>query len=85
MMTILQRLRAGGRIWWMEACFRISGLAAIGTASWVFRHIQAREKADPREFLAAALVVVCLWTGLALALEGPGLLRLMPRPPRALF
>ncbi len=85
MTTIHQRLRAGERIWATEACFRLAGLAALAVAGWIFRQIPPRSQASPREFLAAALAVACLWAGLALALEGPGLLRLMPRPPRALF
>lgn len=33
----------------------------------------------------AALAVACLWVGLALLIEGAGLFRLMPIPPRAML
>jgi hypothetical protein len=91
MTTIHRRLCAGERIWAAEACFRLAGAGALAfcawLARWLFRlvHLPPRHPASPLELAAAALAVVSLWAGLALVLEGPGLLRLMPRPPRALI
>lgn len=91
MTTIHQRLRAGERIWVVETCFRLVGVGSLALSAWAARwlfhlvHSPSRHSATSLELAVAALVVVSLWAGLALGLEGPGLLRLMPRPPRALF
>lgn len=91
MKAIISRIEQGERVWVAEAVLRLSGLALLGlarnAAQWLARMVRMAplHQATPAEFAAAAAAFVCLTAGLALLFEGPGLLRLMPRPPRALF
>jgi hypothetical protein len=70
---------------------RLAGLSLLGACrlalQWLLRLVRLAPppQATPAEFALAATGFFCLTTGLALLLEGPGLFRSMPRPPRALF
>jgi hypothetical protein len=89
--SILSRMEKGERVWAAEFVLRASGLvlltlcriAVLGLLRMV--RLVPPHQATPAEFAVAAAAFVCLTTGLALLFEGPGLLRLMPRPPRALL
>jgi hypothetical protein len=89
--AIIRRMQQGERVWPAEALLRLSGLALLGAcrlaALWLLRlvRIAPPHQGTPAEVAVAAAVFVCLTTGLALLFEGPGLFRLMPRPPRALL
>jgi hypothetical protein len=89
--TVHRRLRAGKRIWMAEFGFRLAVLIALTLCGWIARfmmrlvHQAPPNRQSPLEFLVAASAIVCLSAGLALLLEGPGLLRDVPKPPRALL
>lgn len=89
--AILAKLRRGERHWPAELAFRAVGLALLCICALGLRWICAlvseppRHGATPLEMLAALLVFLCLGTGIALTFEGPGLLRHVPLPPRALL
>lgn len=91
MTSIWRRVRCGERYWPAEAALRLAGLGLLAASFFVWRWDCAliaglpAQDSTPREFLVAALAVLCLWSGLALTIEGPGLLRLYPPPPRALL
>lgn len=91
MKTILSRMQRGERVWGAEIVLRLSGLAQLGICRlamvWLLRaaRLVPPHAATPAAFAVAAAGFVCLTTGLALLFEGPGLLRLQPRPPRALL
>lgn len=89
--TIISRMQRGERIWAAEVVLRASGLvllalcrlAVVGLLRMV--RLVPPHQATPAEFAVAAAAFFCLTSGLALLFEGPGLLRLQPRPPRALL
>jgi hypothetical protein len=89
--AIINRMERGERVWAAEVVLRLSGLGLLGTCRlavmWLLRVVRAAppHQATPAEFAVAMAGFVCLTTGLALLFEGPGLFRLMPRPPRALL
>lgn len=89
--AILFRMQQGERVWAAELVFRLSGLGLLGACRsavlWLMRMVRIAppHQATPAEFALAVAGFVCLTSGLGLLLEGPGLLRLMPRPPRALL
>lgn len=91
MKTIITRMQRGERAWAAELVLRLSGLGLLGTCRlavmWLLRMVRAAppHQATPAEFAVAMAGFFCLTTGLALLVEGPGLFRLMPRPPRALL
>lgn len=91
MKTILSRMQQGERVRGAEIVLRLLGLALLGMCRlamvWLLRaaRVVPPHNATPATFAVAAVGFVCLTTGLALLLEGPGLLRLQPRPPRALL
>jgi len=91
MPTILERLASGQRWWAAELVLRPAGLcclaAAVALAFLVHRRIIAPPPHDPAplDFLTCLGAVILLSLGLALAIEGPGLFRRVPRPPRALL
>lgn len=84
-------MERGERAWAAEIVLRLSGLGLLGACRfavmWLVRMVRATppHQATPGEFTVAAAGFFCLTTGLALLFVGPGLFRLMPRPPRALF
>jgi hypothetical protein len=91
MARILELLRREQRWWPGEIALRLGGLALLG-ASWALACLTIRmvrqpppHQSRPLEFLAAAAVFLCLSAGLALALEGTGLFRKVPLPPRAML
>jgi hypothetical protein len=89
--AILNRMQQGERVWAAEVALRLAGLALLETcrlaALWLLRmtRVTPPHECTPAEFAVAAVGFVCLTTGLALLLSGPGLFRLQPRPPRALL
>lgn len=89
--TILNRMQQGERVWSAEIVLRLSGFALLGMCRlamvWLLRvaRFVPPHNAAPAALAVAAAGFVCLTTGLALLFEGPGLLRLQPRPPRALL
>lgn len=89
--TILDRMERGERIWAADVMLRVSGLVLFGACRlamlWLLRMVRTAppHHATPAEFAVATAGFICLTTGLALLLEGPGLFRLLPRPPRALL
>lgn len=91
MKAIISRMERGERVWAAEIVLRLSGLALLGACRfavlWLARMVRVTppHPATPAELAVAAAGFFCLTTGLALLFEGPGLFRLMPRPPRALF
>lgn len=91
MKAIIKRMERGERVWAAELVLRLSGLALLGACrlavAWLLRAVRTAppHQATPAEVAVAMVAFVCLTTGLALLFEGPGLLRLLPRPPRALF
>lgn len=91
MKAIIIRMERGERVWAAEIALRFSGLVLLRTCRlavmWLLRMVRAAppHQATPAEFAVAMAGFVCLTTGLALFFEGPGLFRLMPRPPRALL
>ena len=84
-------MERGERVWAAEIVLRLSGLGLLGACRFAVlclaRFVRAApsHQGTPAEFAIAAAGFVCLTTGLALLFQGPRLLRLMPRPPRALF
>lgn len=74
-----------------QVAFRLTGLCGLGGACAIFSRVH-RFLAMPPPHQAAPLdlawclgAIVLLWLGLALVIEGPGLFRDVPRPPRALL
>ena len=88
---IIDKLRRGERCWLAEIVLRATGLGMLAFCALmvgiVYRlaNLPPPHDGTPLEFVLGAVAVVALWTGLALFFEGPGLFRLMPKPPRALF
>jgi hypothetical protein len=89
--TIFNRMQHGERVWIAEILLRLSGLSLLGMCRLAMigllrmARLAPPHQATPAEFAVGAAGFVCLTTGLALLFEGPGLFRLMPRPPRALL
>jgi hypothetical protein len=89
--SILARLHRGNRWWTAEFVLRAAGLGILGFCALMARTVcrlanqPPPHDGSPIEFVLGAVAVVSLWAGLALLFEGPGLFRLMPKPPRALF
>lgn len=88
--AIIQKLRRGERVWLAEFGLRALGLGMLALCALLARTLYRMSRspphsASPLEFILAGIGVVCLWVGLALLFEGPGLFRLQPRPPRALY
>ena len=91
MHEIRKRLESGKRWWAAEFVLRVLGLALLGAFGALWRVVirlvgQAPpHQGTPLELAVAALAFVSLTSGLALAIEGPSLFRLLPMPPRALL
>lgn len=89
--TIVVRLRRGEAGRPVDGGLRACGLAFLGGCTCAARclHRQVGQlplhPGSPLEAAIAALAVACLWVGLALLIEGAGLFRLMPIPPRAML
>ena len=72
----------------MDLAFRIAGTGFVGLAAWVFRLLSRTSglspphDPEPAEMVAALLVFLSLSLGLALLLEGSGLVAPVPAPPR---
>lgn len=81
----------GGKRWTAEFAFRLVG-ALLLSASYRLALAAHRmvgtpphHQATAGEFAVCAAAVVLLWGGLAFAIEGAGLFRLVPVPPRRLW
>ncbi len=91
MLELLRRLERGERSWAAEIGFRIFGagsLAFCGLAGrWLCQAVnrQPGQASCLAELTAALATVVAWFVGLAFLAEGPGLLRLMPIPPRPIY
>lgn len=89
--TVFSRMQRGERVWIAEIVLRLSGLALLGLCRLAvlallrMARVVPPHQGTPAGFAVGAAGFVCLTTGLALLFEGPGLFRLMPRPPRALL
>lgn len=75
--------------WWAEGLLRSAGLALLaGSARAGDRlvrlvHSGASSQGTAAEFVLAAAAFALLCLGLAMLLEGPGLFRQVPIPPRS--
>jgi hypothetical protein len=91
MRAILVRLQNGQRWWVAELCLRTAGLWLLVLCGLAMRWCRRltyeppHHQATPLELAVAAIAVACLSAGLALLLEGPGLFRHVPLPPRAIL
>ncbi|MBW8752978.1 MAG: hypothetical protein JF595_02325 [Sphingomonadales bacterium] len=91
MASIMQRLERGERYWPAELVLRAAGLGLLYFCTVLARPLYRLvnqpppHQATPAEFALAAVIFVCLTSGLALLFVGPGLFRLVPRPPRAML
>ena len=83
---VLDRLHRGDRWWPAEVLFRTVGLALLGGCRKLALagcHMAARPGLHPSALIMAGVstaIVALLTCGLALAIGGPGLLRLVPDP-----
>lgn len=83
----LDRLQAGQRWWPAELVLRGLGLAALDgcyrAALSLHRMVMTPppHQGTPGELASALLLFLLLASGIALTLEGPGLLRQIPIPP----
>lgn len=91
MKKILRRMQRGERVWGAEIALRLSGLAPLGmcrlAVMWLLRAARfvLPHNATPAAFAVAAAGFVRPTSGLALLFAGPSVLRLQPRPPRAML
>jgi cytochrome b561 len=89
--SIMQRLEHGERCWPAELVLRAAGLGLLYLCVLLSRSLcrlvdqPPPHQASPAEFALAAVVFLCLSSGLALLIIGPGLFQLVPRPPRAML
>lgn len=88
MQTFLYRLERGAGGWPAQLSLRLGGALLLGLcalAVWalaVSMHRPPFHSASPAEFGEAISSVVTWSLGWALLIEGPGLFRLIPVPPR---
>ncbi|MCY1670513.1 hypothetical protein OVA07_05745 [Novosphingobium sp. SL115] len=88
MSSHFDRLRRGERWWAAELVFRTIGIALLGgcyrLALVAHRTISVPPPhgTTPGEFALCVGIFLSLAAGLALTMEGPGLLRDLPVPPR---
>lgn len=90
MVSIWKRLERGERCWPAEVVLRLAGTSMLYACAVIWRALcrlvgQPPHPSGPLEFIIAAGVCICLSAGLALTLEGSGLFRLLPMPPRAML
>lgn len=89
MATMFERMKQGDGCWTAELTLRLAGLACLALSAFLARALGRLvnqvppHSASPVELTVAAAVCACLSAGLALAVEGAGLFRLVPLPPRA--
>lgn len=85
---IMRRLESGERWWAAEIVFRSFGLILLGlcaaSALWLYRSAHQPPLHDARALeYGAALTAFMSWSlGWAFLVEGPGLFKLIPLPPR---
>ncbi|MDG2532113.1 hypothetical protein P6144_00495 [Sphingomonas sp. HITSZ_GF] len=88
MRAFLRRLERGAGGWPAQLGLRLGGAAMLGLcalAAWaltVSMHRPPLHSADPAEYGEAIFSVIAWGLGWALLIEGPGLFRLIPVPPR---
>lgn len=91
MRVILIRLQQGERWWPAELVLRAVGLGMLVlcalSSRWCCRLVSQppQHPGTPLELAIAAIAFACLSAGIALLVEGPGLFRLVPIPPRAML
>lgn len=85
---IMRRLESDERWWAAEILFRIVGLMLLALCScaalWLYRSVHLLPAHNIRVFeYGAALIAFVSWSlGWSFLVEGPGLFKLMPVPPR---
>jgi hypothetical protein len=88
MSKIMRRLESGERWWTAEIALRSFGLVLLGfcafAAMWLYRSVHASPAHVIAAFhyLVAALVFLSWSLGWCFLVEGPGLFKLIPVPPR---
>lgn len=88
MRGLMGRLESGAGGWQAQAGLRLGGALLLGgcaLAVWALIasiHHPPLHNADPAEFGEAVFSVIAWALGWALLIEGPGLFRLIPVPPR---
>lgn len=81
--------RRSQRTWSGDIALRGLGIlllrASYGVALYLHRHMAEplQTRATPADFAIATVVFATLVSGLAFAVEGAGLFRLVPMPPRS--
>jgi hypothetical protein len=89
MRAFLQRLERGERCWPAEIGLRCAGAVLLAVGAILARALHRLvlepplHQPRPAECAVALIVLGCLSSGMALAAEGPGLFRLVPRPPKS--
>lgn len=72
----------------VELAFRTAGAGFVGLAAWLFRllarasGLSPPHEPEPAEMAAALVVFLSFSLGLALLLEGSGIVAAAPTPPR---
>lgn len=88
MIRIMRRLEGGERWWAAEILLRTFGLAMLGlcvvSVLWLHGSLNMQPRHGPAALeYAAALAAFLGWSlGWVFLLEGPGLFKLIPVPPR---
>lgn len=91
MSSVLDRLRQGQRYWPAEIGLRALGIGLLAACSKVLLLVHQMVTTPPShqatvaEFGLCAVAFVALTCGLAFTIEGPGLFRWVPIPPRSLI
>ena len=89
--SIIDQLQRGKRYWPAELVLRAVGLVMLGFCALMVRIVYRMSNeppphyGTPLELVIAAVAVIALWAGLALTFAGPGLFRLVPKPPSPQF
>ena len=89
--SIRNRLERGERCWPADLALRGAGLGLLTLFMLAWRTVcrladqPPPHGVAPSTFAIAAVAYACLSIGLALVLDGAGLFRLLPMPPRALL
>lgn len=85
---IMHRLESAERWWAAEIALRSAGLVTLAlcavAALWLYRTVNQppRHEAEPLEYGAALFSFLSWSLGWAFLVEGPGLFKLVPVPPR---
>jgi len=91
MLGFIHRFGAGNRPWVGECLLRLGGVGFLLASWWDLRwlarlqHALPPHETIPIEWAAAAAACAALSAGIALSIEGPGLFRQQPCPPRCPF